>query len=88
VFVGQAPWDPVVGSSFFGLDPGSPSFGARRFDVAGTGGSAGVSADGALAGVVGHNSYFDRGTESFRNLALIGIDRPAALEVRADASGR
>ncbi|QOD44986.1 hypothetical protein H9X71_06680 [Clavibacter zhangzhiyongii] len=88
VFVGQAPWDPVVGSSFFGLDPGSPSFGARRFDVEGSPGSAGVSADGALAGVVGHNSYFDRGTESFRNLALIGIDRPAGLDVRADGRGR
>lgn len=88
VFVGEAPGDPVVGSSYFGSDPGSASFGAEHFGVAGTGASAGVSAGGSLAGVVGHNSYFDRGTESFRNLALIGIDRPTAHEVMADASGR
>jgi hypothetical protein len=88
VFVGEAPWDPVVGSALFGQDPGSPSFGARLFGVGGTGGRAGVSADGALAGAVGHNSYFDRGTESFRNIALIGIDRPVASTGAADASGR
>jgi pimeloyl-ACP methyl ester carboxylesterase len=88
VYVGEAPWDPVVGSSLFGQDPGSPSFGAELFGVGGTGGRAGVSADGALAGAVGHNSYFDRGTESFRNLALIGIDRPVASVGAADASGR
>nr|WP_228512202.1 alpha/beta hydrolase [Clavibacter sp. VKM Ac-2872] len=88
VFVGEAPWDPVVGSSYFGSDPGSASFGAEHFGVAGTGAASGVSADGSLAGVVGHNSYFDRGTESFRNLALIGIDRPAARDVVSDASGR
>ncbi|WP_435081518.1 alpha/beta hydrolase [Clavibacter michiganensis] len=88
VFVGEAPWDPVVGSSYFGSDPGSASFGAEHFGVAGTGAASGVSADGSLAGVVGHNSYFDRGTESFRNLALIGIDRPVAHDVLSDASGR
>ncbi|RIJ55520.1 hypothetical protein DZG02_16055, partial [Clavibacter lycopersici] len=88
VFVGEAPGDPVVGSSYFGSDPGSASFGAAHFGVTGTGGSAGVSADGSLAGVVGHNSYFDRGTESFRNLALIGIDQPVERDVHADASGR
>ncbi|WP_043672093.1 alpha/beta hydrolase [Clavibacter michiganensis] len=85
VFVGEAPWDPVVGSSLFGQDPGSASFGAELFGVGGTGGQAGVSADGDLAGAVGHNSYFDRGTESFRNLALIGIDRPVASPGAADA---
>jgi hypothetical protein len=88
VFVGEAAWDPVVGSSYFGADPGSPGFGAEAFGVAGTGGSPGVSADGALAGAVGHNSYFDRGTESFRNLALIGIGRPVLGAVTADASAR
>ena len=88
VFVGEAPWDPVVGSSYFGSDPGSASFGAEHFGVAGTGSSAGVSADGALAGVVGHNSYFDRGTESFRNLALIGLGRTVAEDAMTDASGR
>ncbi|OUE24838.1 alpha/beta hydrolase [Clavibacter michiganensis] len=88
VYVGEAAWDPVVGSSYFGSDPGSASFGAAHFGVAGTGASSGVSADGSLAGAVGHNSYFDRGTESFRNIALIGIDRPVARDVRADASGR
>nr|WP_228494602.1 alpha/beta hydrolase [Clavibacter sp. VKM Ac-2873] len=88
VYVGEAPWDPVVGSSYFGSDPGSASFGAEHFGVGGTGAASGVSADGSLAGVVGHNSYFDRGTESFRNLALIGIDRPTAQDVVSDASGR
>ncbi|CAQ01164.1 conserved hypothetical protein [Clavibacter sepedonicus] len=88
VFVGEAPWDPVVGSSYFGSDPGSASFGAEHFGVAGTGAAGGVSADGSLAGVAGHNSYFDRGTESFRNLALIGIGRPVAHDLVADASGR
>ncbi|KZC93969.1 hypothetical protein AWH51_00435 [Clavibacter tessellarius] len=88
VFVGEAPGDPVAGSSWFGADPGSPGFGARPFGVRGTGGAAGVSADGALAGVAGHNGYFDRGTESFRNLALIGIDRPVRDAVATDASGR
>ncbi|OUE08745.1 hypothetical protein CMsap09_07340 [Clavibacter michiganensis] len=47
-----------------------------------------MSADGALAGVVGHNSYFDRGTESFRNLALIGLGRTVAEDAMTDASGR
>ena len=88
VFVGEAPGDPVVGSSYFGSDPGSASFGAEHFGVAGTGASAGVSADGALAGVTGHNSYFDRGTESFRNLALIGLGRVVVQDVMTDASGR
>jgi len=88
VFVGEAPWDPVVGSSWFGADPGGPGFGAQPFGVRGTGGAAGVSADGGLAGVAGHNGYFDRGTESFRNLALIGIDRPVLDAVATDARGR
>ncbi|MDQ0743361.1 hypothetical protein QFZ62_000669 [Clavibacter sp. B3I6] len=88
VFVGQAPWDPVVGSSWFGSDPGSPRFGAEGFDVGGTPGSAGVSAEGGLQGVVGHNSYFDHGTESFRNLALIGIGRQVLDDVTTAAIGR
>ncbi|OUE21188.1 hypothetical protein BFL34_00536 [Clavibacter michiganensis] len=88
VFVGEAPGDPVIGSSYFGSDPGSASFGAEHFGVGGTGAASGVSADGSLAGVVGHNSYFDRGTESFRNLALIGIDRRAVRDVLANASAR
>ncbi|WP_108742670.1 alpha/beta hydrolase [Clavibacter michiganensis] len=88
VFVGEAPGGPVIGSSYFGSDPGSASFGAEHFGVGGTGAASGVSADGSLAGVVGHNSYFDRGTESFRNLALIGIDRRAVRDILADASAQ
>lgn len=73
VFVGEASWDPIPNSSYFGTDPGTPAFGARRMSVAG-----GVDAitDETLAASVGHNDYFGAGTESLRNMALIGIDRP------------
>ncbi|MFP3415843.1 alpha/beta hydrolase, partial [Bacillus sp. SIMBA_074] len=35
VFVGEAPLDPVVDSAFFGSDPGSPSYGAKKMGVSG-----------------------------------------------------
>lgn len=72
VFVGEAAWDPVPNSSFFGSDPGSRDFGATRLSVTGT---VDPVTGEQLAGSVGHNEYFSPGTESMRNLALIAIDR-------------
>ncbi|TFB79266.1 hypothetical protein E3N84_03875 [Terrimesophilobacter mesophilus] len=71
VYVGEAGWDPVVNSAFYGSDPGAASYGAHRMSVAG-----GVDAiTSALLGAsYGHNEYFRPGSESMRNLALIGID--------------
>lgn len=66
VYVGEAAWDPVPGSGFFGVKPGSPEFGATVF---------GVDGDGKLAASVGHNGYFDRGSESVHNMALIALGR-------------
>lgn len=72
VFVGEAAWDPIPNSSFFGSDPGSAEFGARVMSVAGT---VDVITNRVLAASTGHNEYFSPGTESMRNLALIGINR-------------
>ncbi|MFN3708903.1 alpha/beta hydrolase [Microcella sp.] len=72
VFVGEAAWDPIPNSSFFGLDPGSSDFGARAMNVAG---GIDVITNRVLEGSTGHNAYFSPGTESMRNLALIAIDR-------------
>lgn len=72
VFVGEAEWDPIPQSAFFGADPGSRDFGAHRLSVSG-----GIDAitQRSLAPSIGHNAYFGPGTESLRNLALIGINR-------------
>jgi hypothetical protein len=72
VFVGAAAWDPVPSSAWFGSDPASASYGAKAMGVSGqrdaiTGKPLGAS--------IGHNEYFDKGSESIRNLALIGIGR-------------
>lgn len=82
VFVGEASWDPVVGSGFFGNDPGAPSYGARPMSVAG---GADLITDEELTASVGHNGYFDPHSESLRNMALIGIDRGSLV---SDGSGR
>ncbi|HEU4850432.1 MAG TPA: alpha/beta hydrolase [Terrimesophilobacter sp.] len=70
VYVGEAGWDPVVNSAFYGSDPGAASYGAYRMSVAG-----GVDAitNKLLGASYGHNEYFQPGSESMRNLALIGI---------------
>lgn len=70
VFVGEAGWDPVVNSAFYGSDPGSPSYGAYRMGVAG--GADAVTSQ-SLEASYGHNEYFQPGSESMRNMALIGI---------------
>jgi pimeloyl-ACP methyl ester carboxylesterase len=85
VFVGEAAWDPVVNTAFYGSDPGSPSFGAKKMSVAG---GVDVITRKPLAAAVGHLGYFDAGTEAMRNLALIGIDESSLVTdgTLADAS--
>jgi pimeloyl-ACP methyl ester carboxylesterase len=72
VFVGEASWDPVVGTGYFGNDPGSPTYGAQPMSVAG---GVDLITDETLAASVGHNGYFTPDSESLRNMALICIDR-------------
>lgn len=71
VYVGEAGWDPVVNSAFYGSDPGSPAYGAYRMSVAG---GIDIITNRQLGASYGHNEYFRPGSESMRNLALIGID--------------
>jgi hypothetical protein len=72
VFVGEASWDPVVGTGYFGNDPGAPSYGAHPMSVAG---GVDLITNKKLEASVGHNGYFTPHSESLRNMALIGIDR-------------
>ncbi|MBH0008967.1 alpha/beta hydrolase [Salinibacterium sp. SWN1162] len=72
VFVGEAAWDPIPNSSYFGADPGTESFGAQSLGV---GGAFDVVTKQSLAGSVGHNEYFTPGSESMRNFALLCIGR-------------
>jgi len=72
VFVGEAAWDPIPNSAYFGSDPGSASYGAKPMGV---GGGIDAITREALLASVGHNEYFSAGTESMRNFALIGIGR-------------
>ncbi|MET0590424.1 MAG: alpha/beta hydrolase [Naasia sp.] len=72
VWVGEAPWDPIVNTAFFGVDPGSAAFGAHRMNVSG---SSDPITGAILTASVGHDWYLEPGTESLRNLSLIGIDR-------------
>ncbi|HEY8589968.1 MAG TPA: alpha/beta hydrolase [Naasia sp.] len=72
VWVGEAAWDPVVQTAFFGVDPGSEQFGARTMSVSG---AVDPLTGVALSASVGHDWYLEPGTESLRNLSLIGIDR-------------
>ncbi|MCW4384812.1 alpha/beta hydrolase family protein [Salinibacterium sp. SYSU T00001] len=72
VFVAEASWDPVVDTAFHGADPGSAEFGAVIMGVAG--GIDDVVGD-TLGAVTGHLGYFEHGSESMRNFALIGLGR-------------
>jgi hypothetical protein len=76
VFVGEAAWDPIPNSSYFGSDPGSESYGATPMKV---GGGYDVIRNEVLAASTGHNEYFGPGTESLRNLALVAIDQGALV---------
>ncbi|MBX3098770.1 MAG: hypothetical protein KF761_04255 [Salinibacterium sp.] len=70
VYVGEAAWDPIPNSAYFGSDPGAESYGAKPMGV--SGGLDALTRQ-ALAASVGHNEYFSAGTESMRNFALISI---------------
>ncbi|CAO1652490.1 alpha/beta hydrolase [Salinibacterium sp. NYA9b] len=83
VFVGEAAWDPIPNSSYFGADPGTASFGAQSLGVSG---GFDVLQKQELAGSVGHNEYFTPGSEAMRNFALMCIGR-GDLVIPEDASG-
>ena len=70
VYVGEAAWDPIPNSSYFGSDPGAKSYGAKPMGVGG--GTDSITRQ-VLAASLGHNEYFSPGTESMRNFALIAI---------------
>ena len=70
VYVGEADWDQIKDSAFFGSDPGSSSFGAHKFRVAG-GVDPLTGVD--LTGSTGHDEYLVAGSESLRNLALVAL---------------
>ena len=70
VWVADATLDPVASTGVFGSQPLSPSYGAKHFGVDGAVDPV-TGAD--LAGSLGHVDYFTAGSESFRNMALIGI---------------
>ncbi|MGV8877154.1 MAG: alpha/beta hydrolase [Rhodoglobus sp.] len=72
VFVGEAAWDPIPNSSYFGADPGSASFGARSLGVSG---AMDAITQHPLTASFGHNEYFQDGTEAMRNFALLCIGR-------------
>ncbi len=72
VWVADASWDPVSSTGVFGSQPLSPEYGARHFGV---NGAVDPITGASLAGSVGHVDYFTSGSESFRNMALIGIGR-------------
>jgi pimeloyl-ACP methyl ester carboxylesterase len=84
VWVGSAAWDPVPTSAFFGSDPSAPSYGAHTMGV---GGGTDVIVGKKLGQSIGHNEYFDPGTESIRNMALIGIGHPE-LVMQGDAADK
>jgi hypothetical protein len=72
VYVGEAAWDPIPNSSYFGSDPGAKSYGAKPMGV---GGGLDIITHEVLLASTGHNEYFSAGTESMRNFALIGIGK-------------
>jgi hypothetical protein len=72
VWVGAASTDPVPQTGLFGSQPLSAAYGAHRFGVDG---ATDPLSQAALRGAVGHNDYFVSGTESLRNMVLIGINR-------------
>lgn len=85
VFVGDAHWDPVAGSGYFGVDPGSSAFGSVTLDLVG-------GADAAFAGdpfrsPFGHNDYLKPGTASLHDVALIAVGRSDLVQRSNNPNG-
>lgn len=76
VFVGKAQWDPVPNSAAFGSEPGAEKYGATVF---GTDGGVDPLTSRELLRSFFHIEYFSPGTESLRNLALIGVGHGDAI---------
>ena len=72
VWVGAGDTDPVPQTGLFGSQPTSAGYGAHRFGV---NGATDPLTGAAMSGVVGHDGYFVTGSESLRNMVLIGIGR-------------
>lgn len=72
VWVADAAFDAIASTGLFGSQPLSASYGAHHFGVEG---AVDPLTGRTLAGSVGHVDYFTAGSESFRNMALIGIGR-------------
>lgn len=72
VWVGAGDTDPVPQTGVFGSQPTSAAYGAHRFGVDG---ATDPLTGESMSSVVGHNGYFVTGTESLRNMVLIGIGR-------------
>ena len=72
VWVGAGETDPVPQTGIFGSQPTSASYGAHRFGV---NGATDPMTGAAMTTVIGHDGYFADGTESLRNMVLIGIGR-------------
>jgi pimeloyl-ACP methyl ester carboxylesterase len=88
VWVADAVLDPVSSTGVFGSQPLSSAYGAHHFGVQG---AVDPITGEHLAGSVGHVDYFTAGSESFRNMALIGIGRGAYVldpDGRASAAAR
>ena len=72
VWVGAGQTDPVPQTGLFGSQPTSAAYGAHRFGVDG---ATDPLTGKPMGAVVGHDGYFVTGTESLRNMVLIGIGR-------------
>lgn len=79
VYVGKAQWDPVPNSAMFGSEPGSPDYGATTFGT--DGGRDPITGQDLLRSFF-HIEYFSPGTESLRNLALIGIGQGSKITLQ------
>lgn len=84
VYAAAAALDPVAGSGFFGADPGSTLYGATLLDVAG---GTDPFTEQSLSAVLTHNRYFTPGSQSMRNLALIGTGHGDLAEGRQPIPG-
>jgi Alpha/beta hydrolase len=74
VYVGQDAFDIIAPSGFFGSYPNAPSYGATEMGTA-----AGIDpmTHTKLVAAIGHDNYFQAGTQSLRNMSLVGIGEGA-----------